>query len=339
MKTELEKVIEGHNLTFNEAYEVMYSIMSGNENNSKIASLLTALKIKGETSEEVAGFVKAMREKVINIKCENERVIDVCGTGGDGSGTFNISTAVSFVVAGAGVSVAKHGNRSISSRSGSSDVLHELGVDVQLNPERSEKALNEIGIAFLFSPLYHPAMKHVAPIRKELEFRSIFNILGPLTNPAGVKRQLIGTFNDDVARLMTDAIRLLEMEKVAFLCTSNRYDEITLTDITKVYEVNHDHSMYFYSLSNENFGYPKATIEQLQGGSAKENAEIIYKVFSGETNGAAYEVVVANAAMALKTAGVSDDLWECKQIAEESIKSGATLRKLKELKEFGEKHK
>ena len=339
MKAELEKVIEGHNLTFDEAYEVMYSIMSGNENNSKIASLLTALKMKGETSEEVAGFVKAMREKVIKIKCENERVIDVCGTGGDGSGTFNISTAVSFVVAGAGVSVAKHGNRSISSRSGSSDVLHELGVDVQLNPELSEKALNEIGIAFLFAPLYHPAMKHVAPIRKELEFRSIFNILGPLTNPAGVKRQLIGTFNDDVARLMTDAIRLLEMEKVAFLCTSNRYDEITLTDITKVYEVNHDHSMYFYSLTNENFGYPKATLEQLQGGSAKENAEIIYKVFTGETDGAAYEVVVANAAMALKTSGISDDLAECKNLAEESIKSGATLRKLKELKEFGEKHK
>lgn len=339
MKAQLEKVIEGHSLTFDEAYEVMYSIMSGNENNSKIASLLTALKIKGETSEEVAGFVKAMREKVIKIKCENDRVIDVCGTGGDGSGTFNISTAVSFVVAGAGVNVAKHGNRSISSRSGSSDVLHELGVDVQLDPKLSEKALNEIGIAFLFAPLYHPAMKHVAPIRKELEFRSIFNILGPLTNPAGVKHQLIGTFNDDVARLMTDAIRLLEMEKVAFLCTSNRYDEITLTDITKVYEVNRDHSMYFYSLTNDNFGYPKATLEQIQGGSAKENAEIIYKVFTGETNGAAYEVVVANAAMALKTSRISDDLIECKQIAEESIKSGATLKKLNELKEFGEKHK
>ena len=150
MKEQLEKVIAGQSLTFDEAYEVMYSIMSGNENNSKIASLLTALKIKGETSDEVAGFVKAMREKVINIKCENERVIDVCGTGGDGSGTFNISTAVSFVVAGAGVSVAKHGNRSISSKSGSSDVLHELGVNVQLDPKLSEQALNEIGIAFLF---------------------------------------------------------------------------------------------------------------------------------------------------------------------------------------------
>jgi anthranilate phosphoribosyltransferase len=339
MKEELDKVIAGQSLTFTEAYTVMYSIMSGNENNSKIASLLTALKIKGETSEEVAGFVKAMREKVINIKCENERVIDVCGTGGDGSGTFNISTAVSFVVAGAGVNVAKHGNRSISSKSGSSDVLHELGVDVQLNPELSERALNEIGIAFLFAPLYHPAMKHVAPIRKELEFRSIFNILGPLTNPAGVKRQLIGTFSDDTARLMTDAIKLLEMEKVTFLCTNNSFDEITLTDTTKVFEVNLDNSMYFYSLTHENFGFPKIELSQIQGGSAKENAEIIYKIFTGKNEGPAYEVVIANASMALKTSGISNDLIECKQIAENSIKSGATLKKLNELKEFGDKYK
>ncbi len=339
MKEELEKVIEGNNLSFDEAYEVMYSIMSGNENNSKIASLLTALKIKGETSEEVAGFVKAMREKVVKIKCDSERVIDVCGTGGDGSGTFNISTAVSFVVAGSGVNVAKHGNRSISSRSGSSDVLHELGVDVQLSPDLSEKALNEIGIAFLFAPLYHPAMKHVAPIRKELEFRSIFNILGPLTNPAGVKRQLIGTFSDNTARLMTDAIKLLEMQKVVFLCTDNAYDEITLTETTKVYEVNHDHSMYFYELSNHSFNFPKISIEQIQGGSAKENAEIIYDIFSGNTTGPAYEVVIANAAMALKTSEISGDLAECKKIAEESVKSGATLKKLNELKAFGEKYK
>lgn len=338
MKEQLEKVITGVSLTFNEAYKVMYSIMSGNENNSKIASLLTALKIKGETSEEVAGFVKAMREKVINIKCENERVIDVCGTGGDGSGTFNISTAVSFVVAGAGVSVAKHGNRSISSKSGSSDVLHELGVNVQLDPKLSEKALNEIGIAFLFAPLYHPAMKHVAPIRKELEFRSIFNILGPLTNPAGVKRQLIGTFSDDTAKLMSEAIKLLEMQKVAFLCTGNRFDEITLTDSTKVFEVNSDHSMYYYSLSNDNFEFPKIDLSQIQGGSAKENAEIIYDIFSDKHEGPAYEVVVANAAMALKTSGISDDLDECKNLAEESIKSGATLKKLNELKMFGEQY-
>lgn len=339
MKQELEKVIDGYNLSFDEAYKVMYSIMSGNENNSRIASLLTALKIKGESHEEVAGFVKAMREKVIRIKCEDENVIDVCGTGGDGSGTFNISTAVGFVVAGAGVKVAKHGNRSISSKSGSSDVLHELGVNVQLSPELSEKALNEIGIAFLFAPLYHPAMKHVAPIRKELEFRSIFNILGPLTNPANTKRQIIGTFNDHTARLMADSIGLLEMKKVCFLCTDNKYDELTLTHSANIIETMENNGMYFYQINNETFKYPKTDLSQIQGGSAKDNAEIIHKIFSEKEKGAPYFVVAANAALALKVAGVSNKLDECLNIAEDSILSGKALKKLIELKEFGDKYK
>jgi anthranilate phosphoribosyltransferase len=339
MKQQLEKVIEGENLTFEESYDVMYSIMSGNENNSRIASLLTALKIKGETHEEVAGFVKAMREKVIKIKCEDENVIDVCGTGGDGSGTFNISTAVGFVAAGAGVKVAKHGNRSISSKSGSSDVLHELGIDVLLSPELSEKALNEIGIAFLFAPLYHPAMKHVAPIRKELEFRSIFNILGPLTNPAGAKRQLIGTFNDHTSKLMSDAIKYLDMKKVCFACTDNKYDEVSLTHPTNVIETMDNNGMYFYQLTHEAFNFPQIELEQIRGGSAKENAEIINKIFSEKEKSAPYYVVAANAALALKIAGVSNDLTECIGIAEESILSGRTLQKLNELKEFGDKNK
>lgn len=339
MKEQLEKVIEGENLTFDEAYTVMYSIMSGNENNSRIASLLTALKIKGETYEEVAGFVKAMREKVIKIKCDDENVIDVCGTGGDGSGTFNISTAVGFVAAGAGVKVAKHGNRSISSKSGSSDVLHELGVDVQLSPELSEKALNEIGIAFLFAPLYHPAMKHVAPIRKELEFRSIFNILGPLTNPAGTKRQLIGTFNEATSKLMSDSIKYLDMKKVCFVCTDNKYDEISLSHPSNVIETMPNNGMYYYQLTNENFNFPKVEMNQLHGGSAKDNAAIIHKIFSEKEKSAPYYVVVANAALALKAAGLSDDLQYCVNAAEESILSGSTLKKLNELKEFGDKNK
>ena len=339
MKEYLEKVIDGENLTFDEAYNVMFSIMSGNENNSKIASLLTALKIKKETAEEVAGFVKAMREKVIKIKCDDENVIDVCGTGGDGSGTFNISTAVGFVAAGAGVKVAKHGNRSISSKCGSSDVLHELGVDVQLSPELSERALNEIGIAFLFAPLYHPAMKHVAPIRKELEFRSIFNILGPLTNPAGARRQLIGTFSDSTALLIAEAFKRLDMKKVCIVCTENKYDEITLTHATNVIETMDNNGMYIYELTNNSFGFPKVDLKDLQGNSAKENAEIIYKIFSGKEKTPGYYVVIANAALALKSAGISGDLNECVKIAEESILSGKTLNKLNELKDFGAKHK
>ncbi len=339
MKEQLEKIISGNNLTFDEAYKVMYKVMSGEVNNSQIASLLTALKMKKETPEEVAGFVKAMREKVIPIKCDDEKLIDVCGTGGDGSGTFNISTAVAFVVAGAGVKVAKHGNRSISSKSGSSDVLHELGVDVQLSQELSEKALNEIGIAFLFAPLYHPAMKYVAPIRKELEFRSIFNILGPLTNPAGTKRQLIGTFNYETAKLMADAMKYLESNKLCFVCTNNTYDEVTLTHTTSVIETNGSTSMHLYELSPTDFGFERISLSDIKGGGAKENAEIIFNVFSHKEKNAAYKVITANAALALKVAGVSDNLNDCISIADESIKSGKTLEKLNQLKEFGEKHK
>jgi len=339
MKEYLEQIIEGKNLSFDEAYKIMYSIMSGNENNSKIASLLTALRMKKETPEEVAGFAKAMREKMIKINCNQKYLIDVCGTGGDGSGTFNISTAVAFVAAGAGVYVAKHGNRSISSKSGSSDVLHELGVNVHLSPELSEVALNEIGIAFLFAPLYHPAMKHVAPIRKELEFKSIFNILGPLTNPAGVKKQLLGTFNENVSRIMAEAIKYLEMDKICFVCTSNKYDEVTLTDKSNIIESEGSTSSHFYEIDFFNFGFPKINLEDIQGNNAKENAVIINTIFSEKEKSPAYYVVVANAALAIKAAGLSDNLPECISIAEESILSGKTLDKLNALKSFGEKHK
>lgn len=339
MKEYLEKVIEGKDLTLEEAYKVMYSIMSGSENNSKIASLLTALKMKKETPEEVAGFVKAMREMVIKLEFDSKNVIDVCGTGGDGSGSFNISTAVAFVVAGANIRVAKHGNRSISSKSGSSDVLHELGVNVQLSPDLSAKALDEIGIAFLFAPLYHPAMAHVAPIRKELEFRSIFNILGPLTNPAGTKRQLIGTFDNNTSKLMADAVKYLDMEKVCFICTDNSFDEITLTGNTSIIETTGNSSMHIYQINNETFNFPKFSLSDTAGGTAAVNAKIIYDIFNGRERTPGYYIVAANAAFALKVAGVSDNINECLYIAEESIQSGRTLNKLLELKEFGEKNK
>ncbi|MBU1101299.1 MAG: anthranilate phosphoribosyltransferase [Bacteroidetes bacterium] len=333
MKELLEKIIENHDLSFDEAYRVMYSIMSGRENNSQIASLLTALKMKGETSEEVAGFVKAMREKVIKIECSDYRTIDVCGTGGDGSGSFNISTAVAFVVAGAGIPVAKHGNRSISSNSGSSDVLHELGVDVNLSPEHSQWALDKIGIAFLFAPLYHPAMKYVAPIRNELKFRSIFNILGPLTNPAGVKRQLIGTFNEKVAQLMADATKHLEMKNVGFVCTNNSFDEVSLSHTTKVIEYSPELTT-LYELTHESFNFPKINLEEIKGHSAKENAEIIFNIYSKKEKNAPYYVVVANAALALKISGHSSTLSDCIAAAEESIQSGKALQKLNDLKSF-----
>lgn len=216
MKYFIQKVLDKNDLSLDESYSAMQKIMSGAISNSQMAAFLVALKFKSESPEEVAGFAKAMRDKSIKINCDSQNVIDVCGTGGDESGTFNISTATSFVVAGAGIKVAKHGNRSISSKCGSADVLQELGVKIDLTPEQSEEALNKVGIAFLFAPIYHPAMKHAAQVRKELAMKTIFNLLGPLTNPAGTKKQIVGTFHRRAAELLTDAAQFLDYEKIIF---------------------------------------------------------------------------------------------------------------------------
>jgi len=331
---QIKKVIEKQNLSIDESYKVMNSIMSGEVNNSQIAALLVALKSKGEHADEVAGFVKGMREKSVKIKSSSADCVDVCGTGGDNSNTFNISTAVSFVVAGAGIKVAKHGNRSISSKSGSSDVLTELGIDINLSNEESEKALNEIGISFLFAPNYHPAMKYVMPVRRELGFKTIFNILGPLTNPASVKRQIIGTYNYKTAELMRKATQNLEMEKVCFVCTENKYDEITLTGETKVFEYDTVKGNSEYFITPETFGYPKLDLEDLAGSNPKENSKIILEIFEQKRKDARFCVVAANAALAIYSSGYSDDLSECKNAAEESILNGKALAKLNELRIF-----
>lgn len=334
IKAFLEKIITKQHLTFQESFEIMKSIMNGEVNNSQLAGLLIGLKSKGKSAEEVAGFASAMREKSIKIKTNNTLTIDVCGTGGDNSGTFNISTAVALVVAGAGVSVAKHGNRSISSLCGSADVLQELGININLTPEQSEKALHEIGITFLFAPNYHPAMKYAAPVRKELGMKTIFNMLGPLTNPAGVKHQLIGTFNNQAAELMCSASELLGFEKVCFVCTDNRFDEILLNGDTNVYEYNKDVGTKNYKLSNEMFSYPKVSIEEIAGADAKTNAAIILNVLKDKMCNGAFYTICANAAMALYSANYSTDLDICKQAAEHSILSGKAYDKLVELKEF-----
>jgi len=338
IKELLQKVVSGTNLTFDESYQIMNSIMTGEVNNSHIAGLLVALKSKGEHADEVGGFVKAMRENSININSEVD-AIDVCGTGGDNSNTFNISTAVSFVVAGAGVKVAKHGNRSISSKSGSSDVLTELGISVNLSKEQSKKALEEIGITFLFAPNYHPAMKYVMPVRRELGVKTIFNILGPLTNPASTKRQMIGVFNDETAKLMREAALKLDMEKVCFVCTENSLDEITLSGTTKVFEYNKEFGFKDYELTPDSFGFTKIDLNELIGGEPKENAKILMNIFEGKEVGSKRNVVIANAALALYSSGYSEDLQKCKEIAEESLISGKAIEKLNSLKAFGEMNK
>jgi len=307
-------------------------IMSGEINNSHLAGFLTALKSKKETADEIAGFATSMRNKSVKIETDISNTIDVCGTGGDGSGTFNISTAVAFVVAGAGVKVAKHGNRSISSKSGSADVLKELGININLSPEKSQNALDKIGITFLFAPQYHPAMKYAAPVRQELGIKTVFNILGPLTNPANVKKQLIGTFNKEAAENMAKAAPLLGYERVCFVCSENKLDEISLDEPTDVYEFDSEQGYKHYKIDNSTFGFNKVSFNAIKGGSSKDNAKIILDILENKKVNGAYHTVIANAAMALYASKFSDDLSICVEAAKKSIESGKAFEKLIQLR-------
>lgn len=335
IKLILNKLLDKTNLDFAEAEEVAHLLMNGKVNNSQIAALLTALRAKGETPNEIAGFANAMRNNGIKVQTSSNNIIDVCGTGGDNSGSFNISTAVAFVVAGADVKVAKHGNRSITSKSGSSDVLTELGVNIELTPAQSAKALDEIGISFLFAPIYHPAMRYVAPVRVELGFKTIFNVLGPLTNPANTKKQMIGTFNSNVALKMAEASKLLEMERVAFVCTNNQYDEITLTDSTKIIELNNS-EITTREITAQTFGYDTIALSDIEGGTPSDNAGIILDLFSSGARTTHFTVVAANATLALYTSGNYATMREAQIAAEDSILSGEALKKLNKLIAFGQ---
>ena len=334
IKTILEKIMSREDLSIGESYEIMKTIMRGGLNTSHLAGLLIALKAKGESRNEIAGFASAMRDDSIKIEADLNNTIDVCGTGGDSSGTFNISTATAFVVAATGVNVAKHGNRSISSKCGSADVLQELGINISLSPELSAKALHEIGITFLFAPDYHPAMKHAAPVRKELGMKTIFNMLGPLTNPTGVKKQLIGTFNSHAARVMCEAAPLLGYEKVCFVCAEDSFDEISLSLPTMVFEYDEALGTKEYIIDHNTFSYPHIPVADILGDTAKINAEIITNVFTKKKRDSAFYIVAANSAMALYTAKYSPDLNECKKAAEDSILSGKAYNTLCQLRDY-----
>ncbi len=336
MNEQLDKVIAGKDLSFDEAYQVMMTMMAGEASNAQIKDYLLALKSKGEHFEEIAGSAKAMRDMSVKIESNpKDIVIDVCGTGGDESGSFNISTAAAIVVAGAGIKVAKHGNRSISSKSGSADVLAELGVNISLTPQKSERALAEVGITFLFAPDYHPAMKHVAPVRRELATKTIFNMLGPLTNPAGVRCQMIGTFNEQAAEKMAKALAYLDMDKVCLVCSENRFDEITLTAPVKIFEYSPTETKE-YMLDFASLGYPRIKMSEIAGDSPVNNANLLRELFSSGMKDAKFYVTCANAALGLYCAGYSDSLDVCINAAEDSLQSGRAKQKLDELVEFGQ---
>jgi anthranilate phosphoribosyltransferase len=330
MKTQIEKCLSGSDLTVEESSLALDMILTGKATEAQIGGLLVALRAKGETVNELVGFAQILRERGVRMNIDDPDAIDMCGTGGDGLGTFNISTVSSFVVAGAGVTVAKHGNKSVTSKSGSADVLTALGVNVQCSSETVQTCINRIGIGFLFAPLFHPAMKHVAKTRMELGVRSIFNMLGPLINPAGVRRQLIGTYHPIAMHLLAGALRELGAIKACIVHSDDGMDEVTLSGSTGILEVNGGGEISAYKIDPIDFGLPQRSIESIQGGNKEINAAIAVSVLQGEAS-PARDVVVANAAMGLYVAGKAATLSEGKDMAVESIDSGRAMGKLNQL--------
>jgi len=338
----IEKIFTGENLSRTEAEAAMEQILSGHATQAQIASLLTALRMKGEAVDELVGFATAMRRHATpmvlgNLTKVDEYLVDTCGTGGDGRGTFNVSTASAFVVAGAGVRVAKHGNRSISSRCGSADVLEQLGVHIDLHPERVAQAIEEVGIGFLFAPSMHTATRHAMPVRRELRFRTAFNLLGPLTNPAGASAQVVGVYDGGLAELMAQALGELGVKRAFVVHGEDGLDEISLSGKTHVAELKNS-LVGSYSVTPVDFGLNRAPLEAVRGGDAQENAEIIHKILGRSrlfrAHNAYRDIVLANASAALVAAGRAKDFLDGVRVARESIDTGAAREKLEALVAF-----
>lgn len=329
----LHCVAEAQNLSAEEAKQAMAAMLEGAASPTQISAFLIALRMKGETVEELAGFARAMRERMgAPPIIEGETLLDTCGTGGDGLSTFNISTVAAFVAAGAGVRVAKHGNRSLANRCGSADLLELLGIPASLPPGEPFRAIREVGIGFLFAPDFHPAMKHVQPVRRELKMRTLFNYLGPLTNPAGANAQLVGSFSERSAGLIAGALAELGLGRGFVVHGSDGLDEVTTTGPTTVFSVQ-DGTVERQVYLPEDFGVPRAKPSDLQGGEPERNREIALEVFRG-AEGPARDIVLVNAAMALIAAGAAHDLSEAMHAARHSLDSGAARGKVEDLARF-----
>jgi anthranilate phosphoribosyltransferase len=325
----LTKLAVRQDLTAAEAAEVMRTIMVGGASQAQIGAFLLALHMKGETAEEIAAFARVMRDHAIMVKPVTGRMlVDTCGTGGDGAQTFNISTASAFVAAGAGCPVVKHGNRSVSSRCGSADVLAALGVNLATEPEVQEHIVEKVGIAFFYAPYYHPAMKHTMTARRELGCRTVFNILGPLANPAGAQAQVLGVYCPGLTGTMADVLRILGISR-AMVVHGSGLDEITTTGETVVAEVDNG-MIQKYTIRCEGFGIEPAQPADLEGGDAQENARIIRDILQGE-RGAARDIVLMNAGAAIYVGGVAQDLRKGIRLAATSIDSGNASARLNAL--------
>ena len=326
-----------------ESRAVMTEVLTGKCTDSQIGALLVALHMKGETVEEIVGFAEAIRAEAVPLNLhknktldvsgtERDALVDTCGTGGDTSGTFNISTATALVTAGAGVRVAKHGNRSISSKCGSADVLEALGVKIDLPPARIAACLEEVGIAFLYAPAMHSAMKYVHPARRELRLRTVFNLLGPLTNPAHATCQVVGVYSSDLVEKLAEALSMLGLQRALVVHGSDGLDEVTITGPTRVGEVRRG-QVHTYEVAPEEFGLERASLDNIAGGDAATNAAIIRGVLSGERS-PRRDVVILNSAAALVAAGRADHLRDAVPLAARAIDSGAARDKLDALVAF-----
>lgn len=331
----IKKLSNQQDLTFDEARSVMESIMSGEATPAQVGAYLMGLRLKGETIDEIAGSAKSMRAMANNPLVNAANVVDTCGTGGDASNTFNISTTVAFVVAAAEIPVAKHGNRSVSSKSGSADVLKELGVNLDITPEQAGKCVDEVGIGFMFAPAFHPAMKHAIGPRREMGIRTIFNILGPLTNPAGAKRQLMGVFDGKLTEPLAHVLKELGSEAVFVVHGADGLDELSTTGENTVSELRGG-EVKTYKLDPTSLGLNGTTLEDLRGGEPTQNASITRDVLAGKGTSAQREITMLNAAAALVAGGAADDLSGGLDKASNLLDDGTPLKKLDALIDYSQ---
>ncbi len=329
----LKKLREQNDLTTDEAAAAMTVIMIGKASEEQLEEYLVLLADKGETADEIAGSAIVMREQAVRIRPDVDKLVDTCGTGGDQSGTFNISTTVAFVAAGAGVAVAKHGNKAVSSKCGSANVLVELGVQIDLPPARVEQEIEQVGIGFLFAPNFHPAMKYAAPVRAKLKRRTIFNLLGPLTNPAGALHQVIGVFEPALVPLIANVLEKMGHEH-ALVVHGNGLDELTTTGTTEIAELKDD-EIKTWQVKPEDLGFERVELDALQGGDVTTNAQITRDILAGQC-GPKRDIVVLNTAAVLVAADLVADLQSGIPLAEESIDSGKAKEKLAALVKFSQ---
>lgn len=331
----IRKIILGENLSVETSRNVMLEIMNGSASNSQIASFLTAMRMKGETIDEITACATIMREKSLKIT-PNKDVLDIVGTGGDGANTFNISTVSTFVVSATGISVAKHGNRSVSSRCGSADLLETLGANINLSVNQSEKMLEDINMCFMYAPSYHSSMKYAAPVRKELGIRTIFNILGPLANPAGANMQLLGVYDEKLVYPLAKVLQNLGVKRGAVVYGHDGLDEISLSSTSTICEID-GNSLNSYFLSPEQLGLKKCNKDDILGGNIKENAKIALDILSGIEKGAKRDIVIMNSAMCLYMVYNNKTLKECVKVAEDVIDSGKAKKQLNKFIELSNK--